>query len=706
MKQVVQSLRTGVVDVLDVPLPQVGRNALRIRTSVSLISSGTERMMIEFGRGGWLAKARQQPDKVRMVREKVRTDGLAATLKSVRNKLDQPLAPGYCNVGVVHAVGGAVPGFQAGDRVASNGKHAEYAVVPHTLCARIPDNVPDEDAAFTVVGAIALQGIRLAAVSLGETVAVMGLGLIGLLAVQLLRAQGCRVIGMDFDPEKLALAETFGAHTVQLGEDADPVAAAMRFSRDRGVDAVLICAATDSSDPVHHAAQMSRKRGRIILVGITGLELSRADFFEKELTFQVSCSYGPGRYDPAYEEGGIDYPFGFVRWTEQRNFEAVLDMMAAGALDCASLRSHEFTIESAAEAYVLIAGSAPSLGVLLRYPAPADDAARAAERSPAVSVSRPPRASADTAVINAIGAGNYASAVLLPAFAAAGASLRQIVSSTGLSAATQARRLGFASASSDVAAAFDDPEANAIVISTRHDSHADLAVRGLEAGKHVFVEKPLALTAAEVDRIEDCVAALAEPPVLMVGFNRRFAPQVVRIKQAIDAVDAPKSFVYTVNAGTIPMDNWLQDRDIGGGRVVGECCHFIDLLRHLAGAAIVDADIAAMEGGARDSVMIRLRFADGSIGAIQYLANGHRGFPKERLEVFQAGRVLQLDNFRKLAGYGVKLGGGFGSFRQDKGQERCALAFVTAIRTGGPAPIPFRELIEVARVTIALAQVA
>jgi predicted dehydrogenase len=511
------------------------------------------------------------------------------------------------------------------------------------------------------------------------------------------------VIGIDFDPARLALAEKFGAHAVRLGEGADPVAAAMRYSRDRGVDAVLICAATDSDEPVHQAAQMSRKRGRIILVGVTGLQLSRADFFEKELTFQVSCSYGPGRYDPAYEERGIDYPFGYVRWTEQRNFEAVLDMIAAGALDCAALRSHEFALEQAEAAYDLIAGSEPSLGVLLRYPA--QDAV--AERAAPIAVDTAPRPEGAGVVINAIGAGNYASAVLLPAFAATGAQLRQIVSNAGLSASTQARKLGFALASSDPADALSDPQANAVVISTRHDSHADFVVRALAAGKHVFVEKPLALTADEVASIETGAAELGKArPLLMVGFNRRFAPRVVRMKELIDAVDAPKAFNYTVNAGAIPLDSWIQDRDVGGGRVIGECCHFIDLLRHLAGAPISDAALVAMDGGARDTVAIQLRFADGSIGNIQYLANGHKGFAKERLEVFQAGRVLQLDNFRKLTGYGVGAGRGIGLFRQDKGQEHCAKAFVDAIRTGQPSPIAFDELIEVARITVALAEAA
>jgi len=703
VKQVTQSLKSGVVEVVDVPLPVTSSNALRIRSTVSLISAGTERMMIDFGRGNWLQKARQQPDKVRMVLDKARTDGPLATLQSVRNKLDQPLAPGYCNVGVVDAVGRGMSGFAVGDRVASNGKHAEYVVVPGNLCARIPDGVSDEDAAFTVVGAIALQGIRLAEVQLGSAVAVMGLGLIGLLTVQLLQAQGCRVIGFDFDPAKLALAERFGAQGVKLGDGADPVAAAMAFSRDRGVDAVLITAATDSNDPVHHAAQMSRKRGRIVLVGVAGLELSRADFFEKELTFQVSCSYGPGRYDPRYEEAGIDYPVGFVRWTEQRNFEAVLDVMAAGKLDLASLRSHRFAIAEAPAAYDVIGGSEPSLGVLLTYPVPPPGAmGEEARPERRIALAAPPR---EDVTINMIGAGNYAAAVLLPAFAKAGAGLGVIASSGGLTAATQARKFGFSAVSTDIAEVVADEAASAVVIATRHDSHADLTVDALLKGKHVFVEKPLGLTLDEVDRVQAAQEA-APRSLLMVGFNRRFAPSVVSAKAVIDRNNGPKSFIYTVNAGAIPADHWTQNREVGGGRIIGEVCHFVDLLRFLADAPIVRHEIARMDSATADTVAITLGFADGSLGAIHYLANGHKGFPKERIEIFSAGKVLQIDNFRRINGFGAPGSGRLPSLRQDKGQAACAQAFVDAIRTGGASPIPAEELFEVARVCIALAQAA
>lgn len=698
MKQVLQSLRDGNTEVADVPCPMVRRGHLLIATSRSLLSAGTERMLIDFGKAGWIAKARQQPDKVRMVLDKIRTDGLLPTLEAVRNKLDQPLPMGYCNVGRVVKVGPGVSGFAVGDRVASNGKHAEIVSVPVNLCAKVPDAVTDDEAAFTVLGAVALQGIRLAQPTLGEAVVVTGLGLIGLLTVQLLLAHGCRVLGIDFDAEKLELARRFGAEVVNLSAGEDPVTAAMRFSRERGVDAVIITASTRSSEPVHQAAQMCRKRGRIVLVGVTGLELSRADFYEKELTFQVSCSYGPGRYDPEYEDKGHDYPLGFVRWTAQRNFEAVLDMMAAKRLNLESLISHRFPVAEAERAYALITSEEPSLGVLLTYPdaAPNNEALHkhVIELTPAALVQ--PIAAP---VASFIGAGNYAGGLLIPAFKKAGVRLRQIASASGVSSVHLGRKFGFDLATTDVDALLAEPAADIIVIATRHDSHADYVVRSLAAGKHVFVEKPLALTHEQLARIERATEA-AHGRLLMVGFNRRFAPLVRKMRMLFDGISEPKAFVMTVNAGAIPANHWTQEREIGGGRLLGEGCHFVDLLRFLAGAPIDSWYVTAMAGATRDSASVSLRFGDGSIGTIHYLANGSKSFPKERLEVFVGGRVLQLDNFRRLIGYGWP---GFRKMRlwhQDKGQAACVQAFVEAVRSGGPAPIPLAELMEVGRVSI------
>jgi predicted dehydrogenase/threonine dehydrogenase-like Zn-dependent dehydrogenase len=696
MKQIIQSLRTGTTEVTEVPAPGPRAGHLLIETSCTLVSAGTERMLVEFGKAGLLAKARQQPERVRDVLNKMRTDGVMPTLEAVFNKLDEPLPLGYCNVGRVLA------GDQAGDlkvgagaRVISNGKHAGVVSVPSNLCALVPDTVSDEEASFTVLAAIALQGIRLIAPTLGETVVVSGLGLIGLVAVQLLRAHGCRVLGLDFDPQRLAMARQFGAETVDLAAGEDPVATAQAFSRGRGVDAVLITASTKSSEPVHQAALMSRKRGRIVLVGVTGLELSRADFYEKELTFQVSCSYGPGRYDPTYEDKGNDYPVGFVRWTEQRNFEAVLDMMASGQIDVKPLISHRFDIAEAEAAYGVVSGNEPSLGIVLTYPAQAVVADRTVRLAPTQIAAGP-------AAISFIGAGKYSTAVLIPAFKAAGAELRSIASNAGVTGLHAGRKFGFAETTTDTDALLDDAQTRAVVVTTRHDSHARFVNEALRAGKHVFVEKPLCLSEAELD---DIVAThAAGQSMVMVGFNRRFAPHVKKIKQLLAGASTPKSFVMTVNAGAIPAQHWTQDPAIGGGRILGEACHFIDLLRFLAGHAIVEAQRIDMDSANGDTVTLTLRFADGSLGTVHYFANGNKAFPKERLEVFASGRILQLDNFRKLTGFGWPGFKGLRLWRQDKGQRACAEAFLTALRQSGDAPIPFDEIVEVSRVTIRLAR--
>jgi predicted dehydrogenase len=512
-------------------------------------------------------------------------------------------------------------------------------------------------------------------------------------------------MGIDFDPARLALAKQFGAEVVNPGAGEDVLAAAQAFSRGRGVDAVIITASTKSNEPISQAARMCRQRGRIVLVGVTGLELSRADFYEKELTFQVSCSYGPGRYDPAYEEGGKDYPIGFVRWTEQRNFEAVLDLMANGQLNTDPLISHRFALEQAEAAYELLSSGQPSLGILLTYPAASGTEPQALwQRTVSLSSTA---VSPGKSSVAFLGAGNYAGRVLMPAFKAAGAVLHTVVSGGGVSAVHFGKKFGFAQASTDTAAALANPSIDTVVVGTRHNAHARQVLAALQAGKHVFCEKPLCLTLNELDQIE--AEASARPAqLLMVGFNRRFAPQVVKMKALLSTVAEPKSFVMTVNAGAIPLDHWTQDMAVGGGRIIGEGCHFIDLLRHLAGACIVSHHAVALGRHPAlavqdDKTTIVLAFADGSVGTVHYLANGDKGFPKERLEVFCAGRVLQLDNFRKLTGWGWKGFSKMNLWHQDKGQSACVKAFVDAARTGTQSPIPAEEILEVSRVTIEVA---
>jgi len=698
MRQILQDLAQGKTELIECPAPAVRRGQLLINTTVSLISAGTERMLVDFGRAGLVAKARQQPEKVAQVLDKVRTDGLLTTVEAVRSKLGQPIPLGYCNVGVVHEVGAGVNGFRPGDRIVSNGPHAEVVSVPVNLCARIPDGVSDEAAAFTVVASIGLQGIRLAQPSLGEAFVVTGAGLIGLLTVQLLLAHGCRVLAIDFDAEKLALARSFGAETCNPGAGEDPVAAGLALSRGVGVDGVIITASTKSSDPVSEAARMSRKRGRIVLVGVTGLELNRADFYEKELSFQVSCSYGPGRYDPAYEERGQDYPIGFVRWSEQRNFEAVLDMMAVGRLDISPLISHRYAFEDAPAAYETLTEDKRALGILLAYDHPVEE-----RHQHTVDIATPRATAAGKAVVGFIGAGNYASRMLIPAFRKADAVLRGVASAGGVSSVVQGKKLGFDRATSDVSTLLADPEINTIAIATRHDSHARLTIEALEAGKHVFVEKPLTLTLEELEAVR--AAHDVADRLLMVGFNRRFAPLTQKMKRLLDAVREPKSIVMVMNAGAIPADHWTQDRAVGGGRIIGEACHHIDLMRFLVGAPIVSVSARRMGDNdattiTEDKAVIVLGFADGSFGTVHYLANGGASFPKERVEVFAAGRTLQLDNFLRLRGFNWPRFRNQKLWRQDKGQDACAAAFVTAIGKGEASPIPFEELHEVARVTI------
>jgi predicted dehydrogenase/threonine dehydrogenase-like Zn-dependent dehydrogenase len=704
MRQILQNLKDGDTLLAELPAPALRPGHLLIRTQASVISVGTERMFVDFGKANLLDKARQQPDKVKQVLDKVRTAGLLTTLDAVRSKLDSNFPLGYSNAGLVVAVGAGVPGFEVGDRVVSNGPHAEVVAVPHRLCARIPDGVAYEDAAYTVVASIGLQGIRLIEPTLGELVVVTGLGLIGLITVQLLRAHGCRVLGVDLDAGRCARARALGAEVVDLSTGADPVAAAAAFSRGAGVDAVVITASTKSHEPMHQAAEMCRKRGRIVLVGVVGLELQRADFYEKELSFQVSCSYGPGRYDPEYEMGGHDYPLGFVRWTEQRNFEAILDLMASGQLDVATLTTDTTELAAAPATYGRIAANEPVLGAVIRYPvhedaAPPELLATTVELNPASS------AGPGRAVLGMIGAGNFGGNVLGPAFKDAGARLRTVASSGGVSGSHAGRKLGFERTTTDLDALFGDEAIDTVAIATRHGSHAGLVLRALGSGRNVYVEKPLALTLPDLAAIEAELSAANPRPLLMVGFNRRFSPHTIKVKQLLASLREPKSVIMTVNAGAIPADHWVHDKEAGGGRVLGEGCHFIDLARHLVGAPIVGLQATAMgavPGLATwdDKATLTLRFGDGSFAAIHYLANGHRAVPKERIEVYCAERVLRIDDFRSVEGFGWPGLRKSRALRQDKGNKAAVAAFVDAVRRGGEPPIPVHELLEVSRWTI------
>ena len=702
MKQILQSLKNGKIEIIEAPCPQVKVGHVLIKTRCSLISTGTERMLLEFGQAGLINKARSQPEKVRMVLDKIKTDGLLTTWNAVQRKLDNAIAMGYSNVGEVIAVGKDVQDFCVGDRVVSNGHHAEIVTVPVNLCAKIPDAVSDDEAVFTIVAAIALQGIRLCAPTLGEKFVVVGLGLIGLLTVQLLRAAGCHVLGVDLDSDKLALAKQYGANVVDVSAGEEMIAAAEQFSQGRGVDGVLLTAATKSNEPVHQAALMSRQRGRIICVGVVGLELSRDDFYEKELTFQVSCSYGPGRYDENYEKKGQDYPFGFVRWTEKRNFEAVLDLFSVKKLSSTALISHRFAFEKAQDAYDILT-SKNVLGMILDYSASSSETMQ--QRT--IIFDQKFTAEATSTTIAMIGCGNYAQTTLLPALKKCRAQLNTIVSASGVTAASFAKRYGFKIASTDFNSVLSDDQIENVIICTPHHLHASMTCQAIRAGKRVFVEKPLAMTLEEITEIEEALMqqqSQGKNPTLMVGFNRRYSSLTKKLRALLQPVKAPKYFIMTVNAGKIPMDHWTQDPAVGGGRILGEACHFIDLLRHLANAPIVDFQSQKLgvqfKGETTDDkALVTLRFEDGSMGTIHYLGNGHKRFPKERLEVFVGGRVLQLDNFRKLVGHGFPHFRQRKLYRQDKGNEACIQAFLKN-------DVPFcslQELIEVSKITIEIA---
>ena len=702
MKQILQNIASGETELVEVPCPQTKSGNLLIATKKTLVSVGTERMLIDFGKSGWIAKARSQPDKVKMVLDKVKTDGLIPTIESVRSKLGQPLPLGYCNVGIVQDSGDTA--YKVGTRVVSNGHHAEVVRVPENLCAAIPDNVDDEAAAFTVLAAIAMQGVRIANPTIGESVVVTGLGLIGLITVQILRANGCRVLGVDFDSSKCELARQFGAETVNLSQGENVLSQSNILSRGRGVDAVIITASTKSNEPVSQAATMCRKRGRIVLVGVVGLELSRADFYQKEISFQVSCSYGPGRYESDYEERGHDYPVGFVRWTEQRNFEAILDLMSSGAINMEPLISSRFEIDDAINAYKCL-DDPSSLGILLNYTAKTEELLS----NKLVNIRPSDDYAAQDSVCAFVGGGNYASRVLIPAFKNAGAKLDTLLTSGGASAVHHGKKNDFANASTDMMQLLQNNAINTVVIATQHNSHAEQVISALNAGKNVFVEKPLALSHLELEGIEKAYRTQEGKCRLMVGYNRRFAPHIVKMKSLLANLTEPKIFIMTMNAGAIAADHWTQDPNIGGGRIIGEACHYIDLMRFLTGSEISGFSATCIGSApgidvTDDKASITLSFKDGSFGTIHYLANGGKTFAKERIEVFTSNGVLQLDNFRKLTGYDWP---GFKKdklMKQDKGQNNCSKAFVAAINTGLESPIHFDEIMEVARISVDIAE--
>lgn len=712
MKAVLQNVKTGAIAVEEIPAPVVRPGTVLVRTACSLVSAGTEKSVLEFSKASYLQKARQRPDLVRKVLRRARHDGLWQTYQAVRHLIDQPIPLGYSSAGTVVAVGEGVTDVRVGDRVACAGlfvaAHAEMAVVPRNLLVPVPAGVDLEAASFVTLGAIAIQGARLAPLELGEQVLVYGLGLVGMLSVQIALAAGCRVIGVDLEAGKVELARSLGADGVVASPEM--VSAILHLTGGYGVDKVLLCAATASNEPIEIVPQVTRQKGVVVVVGDVGLNVPRRAYFEKEIDIRISRSYGPGRYDPSYEEGGIDYPYGYVRWTENRNMAAFLDLLARRRIDVAPLVTHRFDIDEAPHAYALVEGRVrePYLGIVIRYPGErVPPPVVRVETSPVGPPAAPPSGEVG---IGVIGAGTFAKAILLPAFAReTGARIRAVCTAAGVSAAAVARKYGAGVATTDAREVLRDPMVGLVVIATRHDSHARYVCEALDAGKAVFVEKPPAISLDELDAVATAyreAAGAGRRPFLMVGYNRRFSPLARLMRDVLRRSGEPLSVVYRVNAGAVPPGEWVHDPDVGGGRIVGECGHFVDFITFLAGAPVARVAAAALPARTPvpDVVTITVTCRDGSIGTVHYFANGHAGMAKELVEAFGGGVCARLSNFRRLEVYGARPAGRAWYAGQAKGFVEEAAATVAAVREGRPSPITFDEIYATSRATLLVEQ--
>ena len=719
MKQILQSFKTGELWLAEVPAPLCRAKGAVVRTCASFVSAGTERMLAEFAKKGLVGKALQMPDQVKKVLRKMKTEGVFATLEKVQAKLDQPIPLGYSSAGVVVEAGRDCGGLKTGDRVACGGagfaNHAEYDYVPKNLLVKIPDGVSFEDASCATVGSIALQGVRQCDMRLGESAAVIGLGLMGILAVQMLKASGCRVIGFDPDASRCRLAEELGCD-MTVSDALAP--AALAFSSGQGVDAVLITAATHSDEPVTVAAEICRKKGRVVATGLVGMNLPRDQYYKKEIDFRLSCSYGPGRYDPMYEEQGVDYPFGYVRWTEQRNMAAFLQLVAEGKVTPSRLVTHRFKFDDALAAYeLLLRRTEPYLGIVLEYEEPQAPLSRRIDFAPRSSAAVGAAQAKESVGASFIGCGNFAKAVLLPAARKTpGLRLRGVCTASGMSCAETGRKEGFAFAATDQGEVLKDAETDLVMVTTRHDLHAAQIVAALEAGKSAFSEKPLCISEEQLDEllvkvekldVEGALTgALPASGRVMVGFNRRFSPHARLLKEYFAARTLPLVMHYRVNAGSIPRDVWIQDPSVGGGRMVGEGCHFIDFMSYVAGAPVVKVQAMCIQTAnaaetSEDSVSVNLLFADGSVGTLEYAALGDTTLPKEVCEIHGEGSTAVMENFCRTVCSG-RLGKRKLKGRQQKGFAEELAATVASVRAGKAMPIAFAEIVNVTKATFAV----
>ncbi|MCG3197033.1 MAG: Inositol 2-dehydrogenase/D-chiro-inositol 3-dehydrogenase [bacterium] len=696
MKQVLQSLRTGELAVLEVPEPACPPGFVLVRNAFSFVSPGTERASREVAKSSLLQKARERPDQVRKVLEKVRAEGVVSTFQKVMARLEEPTPLGYSCAGRILEVGEGVPGLFPGMRVACAGagyaNHAHVVAVPKNLVAVIPDGVTHEQAAGTTLAAIALQGLRVGEIQLGENVGVIGLGLLGLLTVQLLKANGCRVLGVDLSPRMVSKALELCADTALL-RSQDVEGAALAMTGGHGLDAVIITAATDSNDPVELAGVLARRRGRVIPVGTVPMDVPRRIYYPKELRLILSTSYGPGRYDPEYEERGRDYPYAYVRFTEQRNMASALALMAEGKLKIDPLITHRFSIDSADEAYALVEGrrEEPSIGILLDYSLP-----EGVELRPPVSTSKIgiPKPSGGVSV-GIVGAGQFVSGVLLPRIAnLPGVKMTRVATARGASAAAVAKRFGIPNSSCRAEDVFSDPDIRSVVIGTRHHQHSQQVVAAVRAGKDVFVEKPLALTQEDLARVQQVVEETGR--TVMVGFNRRFAPLAREVREWFSPCQWPLHLIGRINAGRLPQGNWLLDPEEGGGRILGEACHFVDLFQFWTGSSVVDVQASSLRPpdgvpSGEENVSILLRFADGSLGTLVYLSEGASGVSKELYEVHGGGKSAILDDFRSLTLYSGTRRKALRSRNQDKGHARELEHFFESLAKGVRPELSFES---------------
>lgn len=694
MKQLIQYFRTGETELIESPVPTIDSTSLVIETNRSLISVGTEKMLLNFGKASMIQKAKQQPDRVKQVLTKIKTEGLLSTIEAVWNKLNDPIPLGYSNVGKILEVGKHVTKFNVGDRVVSNGPHADFVKVPWTLAASIPENISDDEASFTVLGSIAMQGWRLLNATIGETIVVVGLGLLGQLTLQIAKANGCKAVGIDIDGTKINLAKKLGLEAIQSKSLSENVQSILESTNTIGADGVIITASSTSEDVLSQSAMMCRQRGRIVLVGVIPITVPRALFYEKELTFQVSSSYGPGRYDPTYEFKGVDYPLPFVRWTAKRNMESFLYLMEQEKINVSDLITHRYKFENIKDAYQSLDKEMP-LGVIIEY-----SENKNKEKTIEFTAKKP--AKAEEPVIGFIGVGNYAKMMMLPTLKETGSNIKTIASLEGYTASIAAKRYNIPVVCSDGAEIFKDSEINTVFITTPHNSHATLVKSALLSNKNVFVEKPLAMNLSELKDLYG-ISKENNQLSLMVGFNRRFAPTILKLKERLEQRVDPISIIITINAGAIPMNHWVHDPEVGGGRIIGEACHFIDLARYIVGKPIIEVTAMSTKGHSgtdEDKVIAILKFEDGSQASIHYLANGNKSFPKERIEIFSSEKVYVIDNFKTLKGYGDTIN--MKNLKQNKGQRNEVIEFLNSIKKGTPSPIPINEIFEIHLATFAI----